>query len=240
MKKPLYRQKQTAAVNDRDLKPAPKNRPSPEIMLRRGVIRYATILSGLFIMANGIVFTICANIGVNPWDVLHIGLSNQTGISIGRVMQAVGLLLIVVSYLLKVRLYIGTLLNMIFLGLFVDLIIAWDYVPRPENYWQQIPLYLSGVILFGFGVAVYISANLGAGPRDSLMLALTRVSRFSRGTIRTFIEVTAATGGFLLGGPLGIGTVIFALSIGFFMEMGFSAVARFKKSRLFMLIWHGS
>jgi uncharacterized protein len=207
--------------------------------IRRNILRYLALFSGLFIIANGIVFTINADLGVNPWDVFHIGLANQTGITIGRVMQGVGLLLIAVSYFLKVRLYIGTILNMIFLGLFVDLIIGWGYVFQPDLLWQRILLYLIGVVIFGFGVAVYISANLGAGPRDSLMLALTKASRFRVGTIRTFMEVTVAAIGFLLGGPLGIGTVIFALSIGLFMEMGFTLVRQFKKTAIYNRIWYG-
>ncbi len=207
---------------------------------RRNILRYLVLFSGLFIVANGIVFTINAHLGVNPWDVLHIGIANQTGISIGQVMQGIGLLLIVVSYLLKVKLYIGTILNMIFLGLFVDLIISWDYVPQSELLWLRILLYLAGVLIFGFGIAIYISANLGAGPRDSLMLALTKASRFRAGTIRTFMEITVALIGFLLSGPLGIGTVIFAFSIGFFMETGFVIVRWLKKTALFKQIWLGN
>lgn len=211
-----------------------------KLKIRRSILRYLALLSGLFIIANGIVFTIRADLGVNPWDVFHIGIASQTGFTIGRVMQGVGLILIAVSYILKVRLYIGTVLNMIFLGLFVDLIIGWDYVPLLELLWQRIPLYIAGVVLFGLGIAFYISANLGAGPRDSLMLALTKASRFRVGTIRTFMEITVATTGFFLGGPLGLGTVIFALSIGFFMELGFTFVRWIKKTVLYGRIWNSA
>ncbi len=208
--------------------------------LRKNTLRYLALFFGLFIIGNGIVFTIHANLGVNPWDVLHIGIANQTGASIGRVIQVVGLLLVAVSYFFKVRIYIGTILNMIFLGLFVDLVIGWGYVPQPEILWQQIILYVSGVVIFGFGVAVYISANLGAGPRDSLMLALTKASPFRIGTIRTLMEITAAAAGFFLGGPLGVGTVIFALTIGFFMELGFAMISKIKTTASYELIWNGS
>jgi uncharacterized protein len=209
-----------------------------KLKIRRSILRYLAIFSGLFVVANGIVFTIRADLGVNPWDVFHIGIANQTGFTIGRVMQGVGLILIAVSYILKVRLYIGTILNMVFLGLFVDLIISWGYVPQYELLWQRIPIYITGVVLFGLGVAFYISANLGAGPRDSLMLALTTASRFRVGTIRTFMEITVATIGFFLGGPLGLGTVIFALSVGFFMETGFTFVRWIKKTVLYRLVWY--
>lgn len=208
--------------------------------IQQTLLRYLALFSGLFVIANGIVFTINARLGVNPWDVLHIGLSTKIGLTIGQVMQGVGLLLIVFSYFFKVRPSIGTILNMIFLGLFVDLVIAAGYVPQPELLWLRIVLYICGVVLFGFGVAFYISPNLGAGPRDSLMLALTRASRFRVGTIRTFIEVTVATIGYFLDGPLGIGTVIFALSIGLFMELGFATVSKIKKTKVYSRIWGGS
>jgi uncharacterized protein len=202
-------------------------------------LRYLALFSGLFVIANGIVFMINARLGVTPWDVLHIGLATKIGLTIGQVMQGVGLLLIVFSYFFKVKPSIGTILNMIFLGLFVDLVIAAGYVPQSELLWLRIVLYICGVVLFGFGIAFYISPNLGAGPRDSLMLALTRVSRFRVGTIRTFIEVTVATVGYFLGGPLGIGTVIFALSIGLFMELGFATVSKIKKTKVYSRIWFG-
>ncbi len=211
-----------------------------KLKTQQTILRYLALFSGLFVIANGIVCMINARLGVNPWDVLHIGLSTKIGFTIGQVMQGTGLLLIVVSYFFKVRPSIGTILNMIFLGLFVDLVIAGGYVPQPELLWLRIVLYICGVVLFGFGVAFYISPNLGAGPRDSLMLALTRASRFRVGTIRTFIEVTVATIGYFLGGPLGIGTVIFALSIGLFMELGFSTVSKIKKTKIYSRIWGGS
>lgn len=208
--------------------------------LRKNILRYMALFFGLFIIGNGIVFTIHADLGVNPWDVLHIGISYQTGISIGRIIQGVGLLLVTVSYFFKVKIYIGTVLNMIFLGLFVDLVIGWGYVPQPDLLWQRILLYFAGVIIFGFGVAVYISANLGAGPRDSLMLALTKASAFRVGTIRTFMEITAAGVGYLLGGPLGVGTVIFAITIGFFMELGFFIIRYIKKTASYERVWNGT
>ena len=210
-----------------------------KLNIRRNILRYLALFSGLFVIANGIVLTIGADLGVNPWDVLHIGIADQVGITIGRVIQVVGLMVIIVSFLLKVRPYIGTILNMIFLGLFVDLVIGWGYVPHPDLLWYRILIYFAGVVLFGFGVAFYISANLGAGPRDSLMLALTRISRFRVGTIRTFMEITAAIIGFMLGGPLGVGTVMFALSIGLFMEMGFSIISWIKKTVLYKRVWFG-
>ncbi len=209
-----------------------------KLAVRRNIIRYLAFFSGLFIIANGVVFTINAGLGVNPWDVFHIGVANQTGLTIGRITQITGFVLIAISFLLKVRIYIGTVLNMIFLGFFIDLVIGMGYIPHSELLWVRIILYLVGVILFGLGVAFYISPNLGAGPRDSMMLALTRVTGLSKGAIRTMMEVAIAVIGFLLGGPLGIGTVIFALSLGIFLELGFMLVGWIKKGNCFQRIWY--
>lgn len=208
------------------------------IKIRRTILRYLALFTSFFLMANGIVFLINADLGVNPWDVLHIGIANHTGLSIGRVNQITGLILIAVSYFFNVKPSIGTILNMIFLGLFIDLVIGWSYVPLPVTFPLKIAYFLIGIIFFGFGVAFYISPNLGAGPRDSLMLALTKASRFRVGTIRTMMEVVVATAGYLLGGPLGIGTVIFALTLGFFIEAGFAFVRRGQKTLIFSRIWN--
>jgi hypothetical protein len=208
--------------------------------VRRIIIRYLVFFGGLFLVANGAVCTINASLGVSPWDVFHIGMANQTGLTIGRIHQLTGFTVLAVSYFFKVRIHIGTLLNMIFLGLFIDMVITLDYLPYPDQIWTSILLYLAGVILFGLGVAFYISPNLGAGPRDSLMLALTRITRLKTGVIRTIMEIAVAVIGYLLGGPLGIGTVLFALTLGFFMETGFSLVKWIKKSALFRTVWCNS
>lgn len=197
------------------------------------LLRLATFFGGLYIVATGIVSTIQANLGVNPWDVLHIGLSIQTGLTIGRIIQIVGLMLVGFSFFMKVKPSIGTILNMVFLGFFVDLIMYLDYIPSPDLLWHKVVLFITGVALFGFGCAIYISANIGAGPRDSLMLALGRIIRRRLGTIRTFMEVTAALIGYFLGGPLGLGTLIFALTVGFFMDLGFALIRLFKHTIIY-------
>jgi uncharacterized protein len=206
-------------------------------IIRRTSLRFLSLFCGFFIIANGLVFTIQANLGVNPWDVLHIGISYQTGLTIGRVMQLVGLLLVTLSLLLKIKPHIGTLLNIIFVGMFIDMVIDYNYIPAPTSLWMRILFYILGVALLGLGIALYISPNLGAGPRDSLMLALTKTSNFSAGMIRTFMEVIAAVAGYFMGGPLGVGTVLFALTIGFFMSLGFSLVKFMKKTVVFKKIW---
>lgn len=201
------------------------------------VFRYSWIMFGLFLMSNGIVCLVRAQLGVSPWDVLHLGISYQTGISLGRVLQGVGLLVIAISYLFKVKPSFITLLNMFFVGYFVDLISSFSYIPQPTHLTARMFLYLGGVAVCGLGTALYISGNRGAGPRDSLMLALTRITSKRMGLIRTAMEVTVATTGYFLGGPLGIGTLLFALTVGFFIEVGFALIQMLKRSSLYRIWW---
>lgn len=202
-------------------------------------LRYIWIMFGLFFIANGIVFLVRAQIGVSPWDVLHIGISLRTGISLGKVLQGVGLLVVAISYVFHVRPRLVTLLNMYFVGLFVDMINGMSYIPQPDVLWLKFASYLLGVAICGFGTALYISGNRGAGPRDSLMLALTKATSLRIGVVRTMMEITAATVGFLLGGPLGIGTLLFALLVGVFIEVGFAGINVLKRSPFFHAMWDG-
>ena len=192
--------------------------------LRGYIPRFIMLIIGLFIVSNGVVLNIRADLGVNPWDIFHIGLANQTGLSIGRITQIVGFTLIAISYFMRVRFNVGTIINVISVGFFIDMIMYYGYIPETNLLLQQMFYFIFGVALIGLGIAIYISAGLGAGPRDSLMLALTKTTRFSKGTIRTFMEVIVVIVGYFLGGPLGIGTVVFALTLGIFMTMGFSLI----------------
>jgi uncharacterized membrane protein YczE len=206
----------------------------------KSLLRYTWIMLGLFVIANGIVMLVQAQLGVAPWDVLHLGISYQTGISIGRVMQGIGLILVLFSWIFHVKPSFVTLVNMFFLGYFVDLVMGFSYIPTPVVLWQKVAWCLLGVAIFGIGVAVYISANRGAGPRDSLMLALTKVTPLRVGAVRTLMEVTVAVLGYLLGGPLGVGTVVFALLVGVFMEFGFAGINVIKHSAQFKKLWFES
>lgn len=185
----------------------------------REILRYIIMICGFFFMAAGVVSVLNVRFGMPPWDVFHLGLHPFLGISYGQTIQGVGIAAIIISYLLGVKPKAGTFLNMFFIGLFVDLTIAGGFIPRPENIIFRLVQFFAGIILFSYGTMTYILADRGTGPRDSMMLALSRLSGLSMGVIRTFMEVTVTAVGFVLGGPLGVGTVIFALSVGPCMEV---------------------
>ena len=179
-------------------------------MTRRVVQLYV----GLFLAAFGIVLTLRAELGVSPWDVLHAGLAESTGASFGLVVQLVGAVVLASSLLLGVRPGFGTISNLVFIGVFADLLLATEAGAGEEPLWARVLLLVLGVVLIGVAAALYIGAHLGAGPRDGLMVALHQRFGWSIGWSRTVVEASALVAGVLLGGPVGVGTAVYTLTIG--------------------------
>jgi len=178
----------------------------------RDLYSYPQIVLGFFLIASGKVFMLKANLGMSPWGVFEVGVTHYLPITLGRVNQIVSLCLIIFSLFLHIYPWIGTLLCMFFVGFFID--IANLFVPTTNFFVYQIIMVACGVLLVGMGIGMYVNANLGAGPRDGLMLGLSKKTGKSIRMIRAMIEITVLVTGFLLGGPVGIGTVAFALAIG--------------------------
>ncbi|MDQ3856320.1 MAG: hypothetical protein M3281_08025 [Chloroflexota bacterium] len=183
------------------------------------------LVFGLFLFALGIVLTLHSGLGLGPWDVLHQGLSEQIGLTFGQTSILVGGVLVVLTVLLGERPGLGTVLNMLLIGLFIDLIRSTGLVPYAVSHGFALRLGMdcAGVGTVGVGSALYIKAGFGAGPRDSLMLALRRLTGVRVGVARTCIEVTALVTGYLLGGTVGLGTAVFALGIGPAVDLAFRA-----------------
>ncbi len=198
--------------------------------LLKELLHYLIIITSFAVMSYGLAAMIQAGIGAPPWDVLHLGLSLQLELTYGRVVQGMGLVMILLSWIMGIRPHLGTILNMIFIGLFVDLYMTANLMPQPQHLLLQLAQLAIGTLLFSYGTAVYILANRGTGPRDSFMIALSRLSGLKMGLIRTFIEVAATITGFLLGGPLGIGTLLFAFTVGPLMELFFKIGRRQAKA----------
>jgi len=178
---------------------------------------------GLWIFALGIVMTLEADLGLSPWDMLHQGIQFNSPLSFGVASVLVGIALLVVTGLLGVRPGLGTILNAVLIGLFIDLQVALDLVPSAagEPFLVRLALDATGVAFVGIATALYIGAALGAGPRDSLMLAFVERFGWRVGVARTVIELAALAGGLALGGSVGVGTVVFAFGIGPACEAAF-------------------
>ena len=179
------------------------------------------LFSGFFVCALGIVFMLNSNLGAGPWDVFHQGISNNTPITIGQASIIVGFIVVGITTLCKLKVGLGTVLNMIFIGLFTDLVLFTNLVPISENLFSGLIMIIIGMLLMSFGTYLYIGCELGCGPRDGLMVVLTKVTKKPVSTIRGFIEICALIVGYLLGGRVGIGTFIIALGLGYCMKFVF-------------------
>ncbi|KOS66489.1 membrane protein [Lysinibacillus contaminans] len=180
--------------------------------------RWTFFIAGMLIMSLGITMSIKGKvIGTSPWDVLHVGLFQNFGLTIGTWSILTGLLIITsTSLVLKEWPKLGTWLNMFLIGLFID-VFNW-LLPATDVYVLQIAYFVVGVFILSFGCGMYIAPNMGAGPRDTLMMIL--VEKFG-GTIKSArmgIEVLVTILGGLLGGPVGIGTVLIALTSGYIVQ----------------------
>ena len=173
--------------------------------------RLPQLLLGIPVLGLGIALTLQARLGVSPYDVLHQGIAKQTGLSFGTVVIAVGLVILVLWIPLRQRPGIGTVVNTLTVGLVIDL--ALLVLPEPELLAARVPLLLGGIVVTALGMGLYIGAGLGPGPRDGLMTGVA-AKGFPLWAVRTVLEVTALVAGWVLGGNVGVGTVIFAFSIG--------------------------
>ena len=179
------------------------------------------LFSGFFTCELGIVFMLNSNLGAGPWDVFHQGLSNHTFLTIGQASIIVGFIVIGTTTLFKLKIGVGTVLNMIFIGLFTDLIIFTELVPVCDSFLSGLIMIIIGMLLMSLGTYFYISCELGCGPRDGLMVVLTKITKRPVSTIRGAIEIGALIVGYLLGGYVGIGTFIIALGLGYCMKFIF-------------------
>ena len=169
------------------------------------------LIVGLVLCGTGIASMVLADLGLGPWDILHQGISKRTGIGIGTVGIFVGIAVLLLWIPLRQKMGVGTILNTILIGVTIDVVLA--VAPEPEHVAVRCVLLLAGIVLMGVGIGMYIGAGLGPGPRDGVMTAFADRG-YSVRVVRTLIELSALAGGALLGGSVGLGTVLFALLIG--------------------------
>ena len=173
--------------------------------------RLRRLLTGLVAMGTGIGLMAGADLGLGPWDVLHQGLSHRTGLSLGTLNIAVGVVVLLLWVPLRQRPGIGTVLNVLVIGVVVDLTLA--LLPDLEHLAVRTATMLGGVVLMGVGSGLYIGAGLGPGPRDGLMTGVAARGHSVR-SVRTALEVAVLVLGWALGGTVGVGTVVLAVAIG--------------------------
>jgi uncharacterized membrane protein YczE len=198
-------------------------------VLRGGLaVRLGWLVAGLFVFSLGIICFLESRLGLPPWDVLHQGIAKRTPISFGIANELVGVLVLLVAWRLGARVGAGTVGNAVLIGLFIVVLQPLHAVHRLTDLplAGRIVLLGVGLVLFGVGTAFYIGAGLGAGPRDSLMLVGARLSGVRVGAVRAAIEIFVLVVGVVLGGQVGIGTVLFAALIGPSVEASFWLLSR--------------
>ncbi|MDK2788774.1 MAG: uncharacterized protein PWP07_2019 [Epulopiscium sp.] len=183
--------------------------------------RLMKLLLGLFLYALGIVVSMKANLGFAPWEVFHYGLGKTIGLTIGTVSILVGLIICLCAVWMGEKIGLGTILNMILIGVFMDLLLMLSFIPEVNGLFMGIIMIITGLFIISFGSYFYIASGFGAGPRDSLMVALQRKTGLPVGLCRGFLEGTVVLIGWLLGGPVGLGTVLAAFGIGFCIQTVF-------------------
>ena len=188
----------------------------------KGFVNRFLILSlGNFLFALGIVITIMADIGYAPWEVFHVGLALTTGMSIGVASIVAGIVIVAIVTVAGEKLGLGTIASMIMTGLFIDMIIELNVIPLADNLVIGIVMLVVGLFIVAFGSYFYIKSAFGAGPRDNLMVVLNRKTSFPIGVCRSAVELTVTFTGWLLGGKVGIGTVISIFAIGACIQIVF-------------------
>jgi len=174
--------------------------------------RLVQLYAGLALYGASSALLVASGLGLEPWNVLHQGLARLTGLSIGEVSIAVGAAVLLLWIPLRQRPGLGTVSNVFAVGLALDGTLA--LLPDPRSLPVRILFLLAGIVLNGAATGLYIAARFGAGPRDGLMTGLHQRTGRSIRLMRTVIEVTVVATGFALGGTIGVGTVLYAVSIG--------------------------
>ena len=190
--------------------------------MKKIILRALNMLFGIFLYALGLVLTMQANIGYGPWEIFHAGLTKQTGLSFGVVTIIAGVIIVTAVTLLGEKLGFGTLASMIITGLLVDLIFWFDIIPQMSNMALGIVMLIAGLFIISVGSYFYMKSAFGTGPRDNLMVVLARKTKLPVGACRGIVELSVTLIGWLLGGMIGIGTVIAGFAIGFCVQITFA------------------
>ncbi|BBF68308.1 MULTISPECIES: YczE/YyaS/YitT family protein [Sphingomonas] len=182
----------------------------------RYALRFWQLFWGLGLYGFSMALMLRANLGLDPWDVLHQGLAPRMGLSFGMTVNLIGALVLLLWWPLKQRPGVGTIANILVIGTAVDLSLM--LLPTPEGLWVRTAWLGAGIILNGIAGGAYIGAGMGPGPRDGLMTGLCRRTGWPVKWVRTAIEIGVLAIGWLLGGTVGVGTILYAATIGWIVH----------------------
>lgn len=184
----------------------------------REALLWARFAVAMFGFAVGVALMLRSELGLGPWDVFHTGVNNLTGLTVGTASLVMGILVVAGAWWLGERPALGTVINMVLIAVFIDLMIP--IVPPAGSAVAALAYYLSALVIAGICSGMYISTGLGKGPRDALTMVLTRRTRLSVRQARTSVEVVVLALGWAMGGMVGVGTLLFAFLMGPAMQWG--------------------
>ncbi len=204
----------TRAVEAARLRHAPLANLSPREQLRAGKLprRLTQLMIGLTLYGLSMAMMIRGALGLDPWDVFHAGLASRVPLTFGQVTIVVGALVLVLWWPLRQWPGFGTIANVVVIGVAAD--VGLGLLSTPDALWARGLLLAFGIVLNGLAGGLYIGSQLGPGPRDGLMTGFARRTGLSIRVVRTTIEIVVLVVGWVLGGPVGVGTVLYAVSIG--------------------------
>lgn len=196
------------------------------------ILEWLRIVAGLFVFAFGVHLTIFANIGLAPWDCLGMGISYHTPLNYGLSMTLIALIILGIDVLMGEKIGFGTVIDAVLTGNFVQLFNDLNPLPRNGNLPLGVAIMLAGFAFMAVGMMIYMRCAQGCGPRDSLLLGLgKRLKRLPIGLVEILLWAAVLLAGWLLGGPVGIGTLISTLGAGAIMQLIYSAL-RFEPRKI--------
>ncbi|MDU1910175.1 hypothetical protein [Fusobacterium sp.] len=181
---------------------------------KKEIMKYGKLISGMFMCAFGCILILKSDLGLSPWDVLHQGISKTIGITIGQASIGLGIMIVAVDIFLGQPIGLGTVLNFLSIGIFMDLILYLDFIPVEQSIIYRILLLIVGIFFYAYGTFLNMVQGMGCGPRDGFLQILTKRTNISVGMVKNCIEVFAFSIGWILGGKLGVGTIVTALGLG--------------------------
>ena len=201
-------------------------------MKKTVILEWLRIVAGLLVFAFGVHLTIYANIGLAPWDCLGMGIAKHTPLNYGLSMTLVAVTVLVIDILLKEKIGFGTVIDALLTGNFVQAFNSLNKLPENENMWLGICIMLAGFVFMALGMWIYMSSQQGCGPRDALLVGLgKRMPKIPIGIVEVLLWAVVLLAGFLLGGPVGIGTLISTFGAGLVMQLVYNII-RFEPRKL--------
>lgn len=196
------------------------------------VLQWLKIVAGLLVFAFGVHLTIYANIGLAPWDCLGMGIARHTPLNYGLSMTSIALVVLLIDFFLKERIGYGTIIDALLTGNFVQIFNTINPFPENHNMWLGIAVMLVGFVFMALGMWIYMSAEQCCGPRDALLVGLgKRMPKIPIGIVEIILWSGVLLIGFLLGGPVGIGTLLSTFGAGLVMQFVYNLI-RFEPRKL--------